>query len=175
MTTETTETRDTHVIPPEAQGAERAVAAMEEPIRAARADDARYHHLPFLRPIALGDVAQLTRKDREYGGSWKKRGGVGAFMMMARKWDRLEHQVDEMRSYSAPRGNSLPAEKTGFMAGPYDIFGHITGGELEAGLGEKLLDTLGDLRRYALLVEAEVRQRMGQSPEQVEQIIGSAN
>lgn len=161
------QTRDTHVIPPEAQGAERAVAAMEEPIRAARADDARYHHLPFLRPIALGDVAQLTRKDREYGGSWKKRGGVGAFMMMARKWDRLEHQVDELRQYNN--------DGAGFMAGPYDVFGHITGGELEAGVGEKLLDTLGDLRRYALLVEAEVRQRMGQSPEQVEQIIGSAN
>ena len=27
-----------------------------------------------------------------YGDSWKQR-GVGAFMMLARKWDRIENQV----------------------------------------------------------------------------------
>lgn len=35
----------------------------------------------------------VRRKDEEYGGSWQKRGGQGAFMMLCRKYDRIVHQV----------------------------------------------------------------------------------
>ena len=47
----------------------------------------------LIRTIALTDVEVLKEKGKTYGDSWKKRGGVGAFMMLARKWDRLENMT----------------------------------------------------------------------------------
>jgi hypothetical protein len=88
----------------------------------------------ILRAIAERDVGQLMSKDKEYGGSWKKRGGVGAFMMLARKWDRLETQVGK-------RG--------------YDIFKALQEDLRTTGL----IDDLGDLRRYLMLVEMEMQIR----------------
>ena len=41
------------------------------------------------------DHVKLEEAEQSYGDSWKQRGGVGAFMMLARKWDRLEKQVTE--------------------------------------------------------------------------------
>lgn len=88
-------------------------------------------HLPR---IASNDVQTLVKKDASYGGSWKKRGGIGAFMMMARKWDRIETQT----------------EKRG-----YDIFGAI-----EASQGpEGLLDDIRDLRCYLLLIEDHIMEQ----------------
>ena len=45
--------------------------------------------------LANQDVEGLHDSEQSYGDSWKQRGGVGAFMMLARKWDRLEKQVNE--------------------------------------------------------------------------------
>lgn len=84
--------------------------------------------------VANEDVQELIRKDKEYGASWKKRGGVGAFMMLARKWDRLELQV---------------------QAHGYDVFKAAEADKRAEGL----LDDIGDLRRYLLLVETEILQR----------------
>lgn len=42
------------------------------------------------------DVMTLVKKDKDYGSSWKRRGGVGAFMNVARKWDRVETQVSTL-------------------------------------------------------------------------------
>lgn len=89
---------------------------------------------PRLEQICATDVNVLMLKGKQYGNSWKKRGGVGALMMMARKWDRIENIVEHHK---------------------YDIF--------EASLDsyedrEGLLDDIADLRRYLLLVEDEVRQ-----------------
>jgi hypothetical protein len=84
-----------------------------------------------LEYICANDVAVLLEKDREYGGSWKKRGGVGAFMMLARKWDRLEEQVSRVG---------------------YNIFEAAKRDQREEGI----LDDLRDLRRYLLLVESEL-------------------
>ena len=81
--------------------------------------------------VANNDVEQLNVKNREYGGSWKKRGGTGAFMMLARKWDRLELQAAE-------RG--------------YDIFQTLK----DDTRSEGVLDDIRDLRRYLMLVEAEM-------------------
>lgn len=72
------------------------------------------------------DCDQLREKNASYGGSWCKRGGTGAFHMLARKADRLETLIKENPGlvFSARRD------------------------------GESLEDTLGDLRRYLILVES---------------------
>lgn len=115
-------------------------------------------HLPFLQVVADADVQQLLQKDREYGASWKSRGGVGAFMMLARKWDRLENMVKGNRDYDAPDAvfNPVRTDENHVHASAYDVFAHVIGSEVERGDAESLLDTLGDLRRYLLLVEAEI-------------------
>ena len=81
-----------------------------------------------MKEVAQNDLEALKRAETSYGDSWRRRGGVGAFMMLARKFDRIEHQ----------------SEKHG-----WDIFeaGEVYKGE--AGL----LDDIRDLRRYLLLVE----------------------
>tara|TARA_R110002167_G_C12707228_1_gene655141 strand:- start:34848 stop:35330 length:483 start_codon:yes stop_codon:yes gene_type:complete len=104
--------------------------------------------------IARDDVVVLRKKDKEYGGSWLKRGGVGAFMMMCRKWDRLETAMERVFAPMSPSGDG------GFLPGreipKYDI--------IERGIAdpreEGILDDIGDLRRYLLLVEAEIRVRL---------------
>ena len=84
--------------------------------------------------LALEDVDELHKAEESYGDSWKQRGGIGAFMMLARKWDRLERQV----------------EKTG-----YDVFEAIDGDNRPEGI----IDDIRDLRRYLLLVDAEMSKR----------------
>ncbi len=85
-----------------------------------------------LENIASHDVLVLRDKGKTYGDSWRQRGGVGAFMMLARKWDRIENQA---------------------AAKNYDIFSacYATAEEKEG-----LLDDIADLRRYLLLVEEHV-------------------
>jgi hypothetical protein len=84
--------------------------------------------------LANQDVEGLHNSEQSYGDSWKQRGGVGAFMMLARKWDRLEKQVTEYN---------------------YDVFEAALDDMREEGI----LDDISDLRRYLFLVEAEVRMR----------------
>jgi hypothetical protein len=87
-----------------------------------------------LRIIAADDVDVLEERQKDYGDSWKKRGGIGAMMMLARKWDRLENQV---------------------IAHGWNIF---TAGEKDRRT-EGVLDDIKDLRRYLLLVEGEIKFR----------------
>lgn len=79
------------------------------------------------KKIVLQDVDILEEKGRQYGDSWKKRGGVGAFMMLARKWDRIEKAVEKSN---------------------YDIFHAID-------CDPELTDDLMDLQNYLLLVRSE--------------------
>lgn len=88
-----------------------------------------------VKDLLTADHLELVKKEREYGSSWKKRGGVGAFMMAARKWDRIETQV----------------ERNG-----YDIFATVYGNPSETGI----LDDIADLRRYLALIEDHVRTSM---------------
>lgn len=92
-------------------------------------------HVDWLQPVADEDVKHLFEKEKTYKGSWKRRGGVGAFMMLARKWDRIE----------------------GFMESPefnYDVF---RGVETDpSGRDGTVIAEVRDLRRYLLLVEAEM-------------------
>lgn len=92
-------------------------------------------YLDLLQRIVNDDVRTLLRKEQTYRGSWKKRGGVGAFMMLARKWDRLENCA---------------------QAADWDIFRSIAWGEDTYGPGADgtALAEIRDLRRYLALVEA---------------------
>lgn len=94
-------------------------------------------YLDYLEDIAGEDVAGLNKAQKSYGNSWKQRGGVGAFMMLARKWDRIEKRLQEK----------------GDLVSQYDIFEHLAA-DMRA---EGLIDDIRDLRRYLLLVEAEGR------------------
>lgn len=88
--------------------------------------------LTKLSEIAENDIKVLHEKGAAYGDSWKKRGGVGAFMMLARKWDRIEN---------------ICRDKFG-----YDVIRAC----LEDTSTEGMLEQIGDLRRYLALIEAEV-------------------
>ena len=79
--------------------------------------------------IAERDVRTLEEKGKAYGDSWKRRGGTGAFMMLARKWDRLENQAE---------------------AHSFDVFAAIRDDP------DGVLDDIRDLRCYLLLVEEEM-------------------
>lgn len=82
----------------------------------------------------------LVEKERTYQGSWKKRGGVGAFMMLARKWDRLENICEDYG---------------------YDVFAAL--GKIEGvsetnkilGAADLTRDQVVDLIAYLLLVLSE--------------------
>jgi len=91
----------------------------------------------MLTELATNDVATLEVKGGSYGDSWKRRGGVGAFMMLARKWDRIENVT---------KGFGWDV----FLAASTD--------------GNDLLDDIADLRCYLLLVESEVRMQLEGDP-----------
>lgn len=80
------------------------------------------------------DIETLVEKEGSYGNSWKRRGGVGAFMMLARKWDRIENCLSDRADER------------------YDIFHAMMQDMRDDGI----LDDIRDLRRYLLLVESEV-------------------
>jgi len=44
-----------------------------------------------MRVLAMNIVKTVEKKDADYGSSWRKREGIGAFMVMSRKWDRIEN------------------------------------------------------------------------------------
>lgn len=89
--------------------------------------------------LSKQDVLGLHKAERSYGDSWKQRGGVGAFMMLARKWDRIENQVKDFK---------------------WDVFEAVQDDAREEGI----LDDIKDLRRYLFLVEAEMRLRFEDKP-----------
>ena len=88
-------------------------------------------NIDVLEQIADKDMLGLKKAEESYGDSWKKRGGVGAFMMLARKWDRLENQVNKHN---------------------YDVFEAIYQDTRDEGI----IDDIQDLRRYLFLVESEL-------------------
>jgi len=94
------------------------------------------NHMDHLESVTQEDLRELRRKESTYMGSWKKRGGVGAFMMCARKWDRIEQIVSRYA---------------------YDIFAAIEADQ--TGQDGSALAELRDLRRYLLLIESEMQAR----------------
>lgn len=114
-------------------------------------EDSGDRFLDVLQEIADEDVTGLKMAQASYGNSWKSRGGVGAFMMLARKWDRLENRVKRV----AGTMNLSRAGRDNVTFGPYDIFGHVIMDQRAEGV----IDDIRDLRRYLTLVEAELRAR----------------
>lgn len=90
-------------------------------------------HLEFIEPIAKEDAAGLLKAHESYGDSWKKRGGIGAYMGMIRKFDRMEHQV----------------ERYG-----YDVVKAVEADQRPEGL----IDDIRDARRYLMLIESWLRE-----------------
>lgn len=88
-------------------------------------------HMSFLHDVLMSDEQGLVKAEASYGSSWKMRGGVGAFMMLARKWDRLEKRTAQHQ---------------------YDIFAAIHDDTRREGV----IDDVRDLRRYLALVECEM-------------------
>lgn len=99
-------------------------------------EDTEKGYLTMILGLSQNDVKGLIASDKKYGDSWKRRGGVGAFMMLARKWDRLENLMKK-------------------QAFPYDIFWALAQDQRKEGI----VDDIRDLRRYLLLVEAEMSSR----------------
>jgi len=88
-----------------------------------------------MEEMAAEDVQFLAEREKSYGDSWKKRGGVGAFMNLGRKWDRVE----------------LQAEKYG-----WNVFEAMVHDQRPEGLG----DDINDLIRYLMLIREEVDHRI---------------
>lgn len=103
-------------------------------------------YLDELDDLAMDDLAGLRKAEESYGDSWKRRGGVGAFMMLARKWDRLEKAMSKQDE----DGSDCVARQD-----RYDIFDRT----LVDNRSEGIIDDIRDLRRYLMLVEAELRVR----------------
>ncbi|KKL83673.1 hypothetical protein LCGC14_1972360 [marine sediment metagenome] len=88
--------------------------------------DRQLHRLSF---ITKELVEYVNDKDIQYGSSWRKRGGAGSFMVMARKWDRIEQACEKE-----------PAK--------YDIFNVFK----EEDRRETILDDCLDLVGYLLIL-----------------------
>lgn len=132
-------------------------------------------HIRHLDDIAQEDAAGLRRAEEQYGSSWMQRGGVGAFMMLARKWDRIERAVrprilmadiqevkeqllrylDDAACEEGPDLVKLRALLENMEHMPWDIFKTIQRDERAEGI----IDDIRDLRRYLMLVEALMRER----------------
>jgi hypothetical protein len=107
-------------------------------------------HMKHLETIAAADVAELRHKEATYRGSWKKRGGIGAWMMIARKIDRLENMLNrETRIVNRSRAGlpNVTVERC-------DVFGAIEADP--SGADGSPLAEIRDLRRYLTLAEAEM-------------------
>lgn len=116
------------------------------------------NHMEYVDKIAQEDAEGLRRAEQEYGSSWKLRGGIGAYMMMARKWDRLENRCKQKPLLAVVSVATMgkPEAKMPTQEGDrYDIFAHIEADQRSEGI----LDDIRDLRRYLMLVEAEMRAR----------------
>lgn len=109
-------------------------------------------YLNALAVIAREDVEGLLKAEQSYGDSWKRRGGVGAFMMLARKWDRIENAMTTPVVLRPDEGHPAAAD---MVVDRYDIFART----IADGRAEGLIDDIRDLRRYLLLVEGELRAR----------------
>lgn len=98
---------------------------------------------PRYRQIAenmVRDLATLVHKNEQYGESWKRRGGKGAWFTLVRPWDRLEEMV---------------------RAAEDDIF--AAGDNTHHEADSDILDSIRDVRNYLHLIEDEILRRRRQA------------
>jgi hypothetical protein len=110
-------------------------------------------HMDFIEDVAKRDIQTLRHKESTYQGSWKKRGGVFAFAMVVRKWDRLDNILE--RQFGQ------------------DIFAGCLADT--NGADGSVLAEVRDLRQYLLLVEAEIQSRMAGSRPQTKTLLGESH
>jgi hypothetical protein len=135
-----------------------------------------FEHHKYLGVVAEEDVRYVLKKDKSYGASWKKSGGRSAWFMLKRKIDRM---VEMMRDPAWPEsfsmenlvevsmhpalGNddtALTPELAGWLVeklSAEDIFTKIEAAP--SGDDGTVLAEVRDLRRYLMLVEAEMMAR----------------
>lgn len=101
----------------------------------------------ILSTLVNDDVTILKIKDKSYGSSWRKRGGIGAYMMAARKWDRLEEMLAIRNSAGEVIGyqDMFIVIRDEYARGVYD-----NGAEPD----NSFLAQLRDLRRYLGLIDS---------------------
>jgi hypothetical protein len=97
------------------------------------ATTSKHGHLKHVPIIAEEDAKGLINAHQSYGDSWKKRGGIGAYMVMIRKFDRMENHV----------------KRHG-----YDVVAAIKADQRAEGL----IDDIRDARRYLNLIESWLRE-----------------
>lgn len=97
-------------------------------------DNPDMEHLKFLGAVAVADVEEVRRKESTYMGSWKKRGGTGAYHVSIRVVDRLQKIVEDQFNC--------------------DIFAAIKADP--SGADGSVLAQVRDYRRYLMLIEAEM-------------------
>ena len=90
-------------------------------------------HMKYLEAILKHDLEVIHHKESTYRGSWKKRGGVGAFFVTIRKADRLENIASKF---------------------DYDIFKALLADP--TGQDGSALADLRDLRQYLALIESQM-------------------
>lgn len=98
--------------------------------------------LEFVPGVAAADIATIEDKEKSHGASWKKSGGGAAFMIFARKWDRIKARVS----------TNIPATTDAPAATAENVLEHIAADRRV----EPLLSDVRDLRQYLMLVEAEM-------------------
>jgi hypothetical protein len=101
--------------------------------------------LAHLQPIANDDVHTIHEKEKAYGDSWRRNGGIGAFMIFARKWDRI---VQRVTADISPANGHPGASRD-------NILEHIAADHRS----EPILEDIRDLRQFLLLTEAEMAAR----------------
>jgi hypothetical protein len=138
-------------------------------------DKFSYHR--HLKTIAEKDVEYLLWKDRQYGASWKE-SGRSAWFMVRRMIDRL---VNMMARPPEPTtiDSTLEAIKIGKVPTDLNTLQYMRDALLSEDLLAKVqaeglegqdgtvLAVLRDLRRYALLVEAEITERLTEKEKRV--------
>lgn len=133
-------------------------------------------YLDYITDVTSSDAAGLFEAEKQYGDSWKQGGGVSAWFMLKRKWDRMlkalgpKTIVVSHKEYTPAKAAELLS--TGLAAGPvtetkkrllgeilrllshqpWDIFAAIAADKRPEGI----IDDIRDLRRYLVLVEAEM-------------------
>jgi hypothetical protein len=142
-------------------------------------------HMKFLSVIAADDLAVLEKKEATYQGSWKRSGGRSAWFMIKRLLDRLTTMVARPET---PPGFSLAdlidaldqADESNedafidtsilrYLQKCYiaeNIFALVRSGP--GGEDGTPLAVLRDIRRYLILVEAEMMSRKVVRPEMVD-------
>lgn len=143
-------------------------------------------HMKFLEAVLASDLAVLREKEATYQGSWKAAGGKSAWFMLRRNIDRLLNMMrrpDDVPGFSIEDldrdlkdkqcGNDVTLDHyiVKYLRDSYvqeNIFAKVR--EYPAGNDGTVLAVLRDLRRYLVLVEAQMCAVGAVHPEQVSMV-----